>query len=618
MMKHNIRLIALLLSLVMLLGIFAACNTTPPVETTQQEETTEAPTPERTAIDLIVSGESTVRIIRPQNLTSGDAAVEAAVLIRNKIENSTGVRLDIVDDFKKPTESYDDSTVEILVGNTAYPQTEAAIEGLKFSDYVIKLVGNKIVIFGYTDDAMKAAATAFVQLVAQHAVTDDNKISSVSIPLEELNVAKTHSGSKLYGVLPSFDGATFYATYKSNTDCNELILKNVTAESYVDYVSKLTSAGFIKYTSNDMNGNLFTTLYNSEYTLNVGFYKPYKECRIVIEPYADSTLIGTEAKPYTAVTTSQLTMIGCEYKNSEGKIQGNGLSLLFRLADGSFVIVDGGHNTEAHASNLVKAIKEQAKDYASGKNIRIAAWFISHAHGDHDGVIRGKTSYFSQFTVERVIACFMTDEERAISASVYSNNFSIGEGGSDDADRAAAASLGADFIVCHTGQRFYFADSVFEILYTVENYGPTTVNALNTSTSLVKVTTTDPKTGSSTTTMVMGDVTGPAMAICNKLYGTWMKSDIVQVAHHGYTTWGNDAAMATAYKYMSPEIVLWPQGNNAFPNYKEKSYNKVLWDGTNKNFKQMYVAGWIGSQYIVPLPYSGDTATITQKPVKQP
>jgi hypothetical protein len=93
-----------------------------------------------------------------------------------------------------------------------------------------------------------------------------------------------------------------------------------------------------------------------------------------------------------------------------------------------------------------------------------------------------------------------------------------------------------------------------------------------------------------------------------------MRSEIVQVAHHGYTTWGNDTAMATAYKYMSPEIVLWPQGSSAFPNYKEKSYNKVLWDESNKNFQQLYVAGLAGSLYTVPLPYSGSPDSVIALP----
>lgn len=620
-MKLNIRLISLLLSLIMILGIFASCDSDP-ADTTEADQTsdtagngdvTEAPSAgERTAFELIVNGEATVKVIRPEALNSNSPAVTAAVKIRNKLEDTTGVKLTMGDDFKKATESYDETTIEILVGNTKYPQTAEAIKDLKYGDFTVKAVGNKIIVFGFTADAIDHAANQFIKIVKEY-YDKDAAVANLTIPTEALDVTGTHAGSKQLSILPVIDGSSFYSTYASNIDCEEIILDDVTADSYNAYITKLEGEGYTKYTSNDINGNLFTTLYNNDYTLNVGYYKPYDQCRIIMEPYSAETLPGLESEnQYKVVTTSQVTMIGCEYKKSDG-YAGNGLCLLFRLADGRFVIVDGSFNRADNAATLVNIIKEQAKEYATGKDIKIAAWFVSHAHSDHDGVLKGQYTSFRQFTVERVIANFMTDEERQRSINSYSDNWSSTEGGSDDDDRAAAAALGADFIVCHVGQRFYFADTVFEILYTVESYGPTIVNALNTSTILVRAITTD-ASGKSSTTMIMGDCTGPAMAICNKMYGTNLRAEIVQVAHHGYTTWGNDTAMATAYKYMAPEIVLWPQGNNAFPNYKEKSYNKVLWDGTNKNFQQMYVAGWIGSQYIVPLPYSGSADSVISLP----
>jgi len=630
-MKLNIRLIALLLSMIMILGIFAACNEIiPPAETepgsgaeqsTEQggEETTAPESGERTAFDLIVNGETTVKIIRPADLNSDNPTVVAAVKVRNKLEDVTSVKFTMGDDFKKASEEYDHSKVEILVGNTDHPQVAEAIKDLKYGDYTVKAVGNKIVIFGFTEGAINYAVNQFSKIVAEYA-NKENDTVNLSIPVEALNVSGTHSGSKELSILPAYDGATFSATYQSNIACEEIILDDATVDSYNAYIAKLESAGYTKYTSSDLSGNLFTTLYNKDYTLNVGYYKHNDQCRIIMEPFGDETLIGTEAdNKYTAVTTTQVTMIGNEYYNGSENV-GNGLTLLFRLADGRFVVVDGAFNRSENANNLVNAITEQAKEYATGKDIKIAAWFVSHAHGDHNGALIGQTNAFKKFTVERVIANFMTDEERQRSmASSYGGNWSEKgtEGDSDDKTRNAAATLGADFVTCHVGQRFFFADTVFEILYTVESYGPTVVNALNTSTILVRAITTDDK-GNSTSTMVMGDCTGPAMAICNKMYGTDMRSQIVQVAHHGYTTWGNDSAMATAYRYMSPEIVLWPQGNNAFPNYKEKSYNKVLWDATNKNFQQLYVAGWSNSQYIVPLPYNGDVNSITSIVTTQP
>ena len=623
-MKFKTRLLSFLLVASMLLACLISCTpestpeeTTPSVPDTSAEASetesveTEYQTP--SVFDLILNGETEVKIIRPENLSSDDGYVIAAIALRDAIDDVTGARLKMGDDFKKASDSYDDSTVEILVGKTAHPQVAAVAEGIGYGDYAIRAVGNKIVIMGYTDAAIEAAVNTFVAIVESYKTEADGKVS-VSIPSEKLNVVETHSSSKSLNAVPVFFEADFVATSTSDTKCKQVILNGATEEEFNAYITKYESNGYKKYTENNISGNLFATFYSDDYTVNVGYYKAYKECRIIIEPFAEKTLIGLESdNNRPTVTTSQITMLGCEYKESSGSYKGNGLSLLYRLSDGSFVIVDGGHdgNSSYWASNLINTIKEQAKEYATGKEIRIAAWFISHAHGDHMGMLNKEAAQFAkQFTVERVVANLMSTEEINKSlASSYGENFGGGEANTTNKVRNAAKTLGADLIQCHTGQRFYFGDTVFEILYTVENFAPSITNALNTSSILVRSTTTD-AAGNSTSVMVMGDVTGPAMAICNKLYGTDLDCEIVQVAHHGYQTWGNDNAMISSYKLMSPEIVLWPMGAHAYQTHKDKAYNKVLWDGTNTSLQQVYVAGWNNTQHTVPLPYNGDTASI--------
>ena len=536
------------------------------------------------------------------------------------IETATGARPKLGDDFKKATESYDDSTLEILVGKTKHGQVTSVAKDLSYGEYAIKAVGNKIVIMGYSDAAIEAAVKDFTVIVETY-TNKQNGTSSLSIPSEALNIVDECGDAKALNAVPVFFDATFSATSTSDKACDQIILEDATEEEYLAYLTTLEGAGYQKYTDNNINGNLFATYYSADYTVNIGYYKPYEECRIIVEPFDEKTLIGLESdNNRPTVTTSQVTMFGCEFKASDGSYKGNGLSLLYRLSDGSFVIVDGGHDTNSSywASNLISAIKTQAKDYATGKEIRIAAWFVSHAHGDHMGMLHKEASQFAkQFTVERVIANLMSTEEINKSlASAHGGNFGGSEANTTNKVRNAAKTLGAELIQCHTGQRFYFGDTVFEILYTVENFAPSITNALNTSSILVRSITTD-ASGKSTSIMVMGDVTGPAMAICNKLYGSNLECEIVQVAHHGYQTWGNDTAMIASYKLMSPEIVLWPMGLHAYENYKDKAYNKVLWDGTNTSLQKVYVAGWNNTQHTVPLPYNGDTSSITSKITSQ-
>ena len=626
-MKKNIRLIALILTLIAALTLLAACTlggdeTTLPSETEAPDTVADETTAEavaQTSFDLILNGETAFTIIRPQDRPSTDPSVAVAVKIRNEIEAATGVKIGMSDDFKKSSEEYDNASYQILVGNTKYPQRDEAALGLKYGDYAVRQIGNKIVIFAYTPEAMDHAADVFIDIV-KNCISTEGTATSVNIPFELLNITDTHKGSEKLSALPIYEGATYSCVSDSDLNGTQLVLDDADLAGYNAYVATLESMGYTTYTTNNINGNLFATLYNSEQTINIGYYEKLEECRIVMEPFTPKTLIGLESdNNRPTVTTTQVTMLGCEYQKSDGGYAGNGLSLLFRLSDGSFVIVDGGHTTNSaiFANNLIGAIKEQAKDYATGKDIRIAAWFVTHAHGDHMGMLRVEASKFNQFTVERVVANLMSESELQRSfASSSGGNFAGSEGTANNYVRQAAATLGAEMVVCHTGQRFYFGDTVFEILYTVENFAPSITNALNTSSLLFRAVTTD-ASGKSTSVMVMGDVTGPAMSICNRIYGKDMRSEVVQVAHHGYQTWGNDSAMISAYNYMSPEIVLWPMGLHAYDTYKEKAYNKVLWDGTNKNLHKVFVGGWSNTQYIVPLPYSGDPDSVIAKVTKQ-
>ena len=121
---------------------------------------------------------------------------------------------------------------------------------------------------------------------------------------------------------------------------------------------------------------------------------------------------------------------------------------------------------------------------------------------------------------------------------------------------------------------------------------------------------TDPKTGKQTVYMSTGDATGPAFKFCNLAYGDYLKADIVQVAHHGYTTWGTTEGTIAAYTRMAPATLLWPQGSGAYPSYRTKNYNVVLYNETNPNWKETYVAGEEGRLVIVPLPYTVGTCNV--------
>ena len=598
----NKKILSCLLATLMLLALLCACGIQAPETTTaSSSDTTVASTTEaipETPVDIniVTDGKAIFKLIRDEDAESSGVEVAQARVIMNQVKDLTGATMSLGTDWVKRGSELDASTYEILVGMTAYPETAEVENSLSYGDWALRLVGNKIVVFGYDATSLSQATTKLVSIMKK-GVSEDGK--SIVLKAEDLNVTGTKNNQ--LNALPRYDGGVFSAYYEAGANCDEIIVGETNLEQYNAYLKKLDNSGFTCYTTHEIAGNHFATYTNDKYTLTAGFYAYESAARLLIEPLAPAVGLK-EDNVYTPITTSQITMLGLEYQKGDGSYTSNGLSVLIRLTDGRFVVVDGGFNNGSTAKLLADALKEQSKEYATKiSDITIAAWIVTHAHGDHYGALLGQVSYFNGMNIERILVNFLSEAERQKAISAYSNNWSSTEGQDYRSIPGTAKILGAEVHQIHVGQVYYFADLEMEVLYTIESFAPNTCNALNTSSTVTRMT-----FGGKTTYMSTGDATGYGMEICADMYGDYIQSDIVQVCHHGYTTWGDDAGMIEAYRTINAPTVLWPQGTHAYPNYKGKSYNAVLFEVSN--YKEVYVAGVHGDQIIVPLPYTVGTA----------
>lgn len=618
-MKINAKPLALLLALLLAISSLIGCTPEEiPEETTVSAESTVAvetePVPEGPASFTLVSGgTANVKIVRPANLDTDSMPVKVAIEIRKVIKNVTDVNPELGDDWIKKDASYDSSTLEILIGSTGYSETAEVINSLTYGEYAVKAVGNKIVVFSFTDAGYTKAMNEMVTMLKNSVTAEADGTKTLTLTAEQLSIVK--KSDAMTSSLPVYEGGKFSSVTDMGDGTYGVIIENTTADEYKTYLSKLIDTGYQTYAENDIVGNLFATLYTEKYTVNAGYYKNSKEVRVIIEPFEEDTL-PTKKSDAAPVTTSQVSMIGVEGIYS-GEYQQNGMCILYRLSDGSFVIVDGGHhgNSSIYAANIIKALREQSKDYAkTDKDITIAAWIISHPHTDHFGTLMNEYKQFTKFNFERIM-CNFWPEGAFKTAQNTTSSFASGQYKNYNKTVSVAKEIGVDYVVPHVGQVWWFGDTAFEILYTLDSYLPTVANAFNTSSIVFRSITKD-ASGKETKVIITGDATGHAFNICNAMYKNELKCDVVQVAHHGGGTGGANSGTQSAYSFMKPSVILWPVGANHYSVVAANTYNHALLENQNPNFAELYIAGWQGNTVTLPLPYTLGTA-ITNNIVEQ-
>ncbi len=598
-MKFNIRIAAFVLVLVLLLSATAGCDKVPSgpdSETTTENTDTPVTTPApEGGIELIKDGKSQGRIIRSDKAIDYSSVLDAAGNIFDVIRKKTGVNVIPETDWVQKGKELDHEMPEILVGPTEYSESKEVYDSLGYGEWAVKAVGNKLVIAAYEQNAILTAASE-----AQKLINTVGAEGSLIIPSNTFLTGVRH---EMLNALPHYDNAKFISSYAATADAIMLYLTETDLASFEKYLEKLVSAGFKEYTRNPINGNLFATLNSDKYTVNIGYYAYENSVRITIQKLCEQ--VGLESENvYTKITTSQITLLGTK----TGASGANGLSMLIRLEDGRFIIIDGAHNRDDMASQLLARMKEQSAEYRrDGEKIVVAAWYITHTHADHTGMITGKYSrLINDVKVERVLVNFLDDIEQNKGAQRYSD-IEASEGGAESQVLSAARAFGAKVIYVHTGQILYFADLKMEILFTIIDFGPKVINAFNGTSVVSKMT-----FGGKTTMLVTGDATSAAMGSVNNIFGDHIKCDILQVNHHGAGPKpinGDMSGIKEAFKKVAPQLLLWPVSEDGFEEYKDKGYNVVLQSpetnekGQNPNLKESYHAGYTNEYVIVPLPY---------------
>lgn len=537
----------------------------------------------QTALDemvIVSGGVANYTVVRSENATS--RTVTAVSQLIKRIENYTGVRPEQNTDWHKEGTELDSDALEILVGHTAYPESAEALKGLGYGDYVVKQVGHKLVINSGSDAALDKALTSLYAVIKKQAVYGELVLAG--------DLLLTGTVSPIVNKLPIYpDGNTSFVA-DTGSESYLVLVEDTDAEGYGAYTELLVEEGFSLYTEREVNGNKFATYTDKNYAIHANYIAYSNEVRLIIEK-KDVLPALKEEETAKAVASPRFAMLGLEYEYNDTLLQ-NGMSFIWQLSDGSFIIMDGGVTRNRDS----KALYDFMYSYAPDKNnITVSAWIITHAHEDHHGTFVNfcQSSYINKVKIKQVIANFAGTEAVESTGSIDAG------GNSQNLINLAEKHAEDGYVKAHTGQIFHFGDASVDILYTYESILPKQITGSNTYSLICAV-----EVGGQRFLMP-GDATNDALTVAYKMYGKTLESDFVQITHHGAGLASNKHNGAVqVYTLSKAPVVLWPAGKNAYQAYRTQSRNiQAL---RKKTTEEIFVAG--SRNVVLLLPYTPGTS----------
>lgn len=496
-----------------------------------------------TTTDIVRDGKANYSIVRPEQASYN--ITECTKGLFNTVSQLTGVSINLTTDYLKAGETPDSSTLEILVGDTNRPETQQVKDSLGINEYAIQKVGNKIVIVGSSESLTVRAKDAFIDIVRDSlGYMVDEKCDL----LIKNDVYKNDSGNSNWLIdAPKYVGGALSGIADVSEDAYELVYNDTNAEEFDRYCEALEEQGYTLYGENEINENLYRSYYKDNKELVYTYYtKKDNSVRIIVSPFNDG-LLPLTFEATNKVTDFSVTQLKLDFANS-----GNGMSYIITLEDGSFIIIDGGSAGNSSCKNADWLHQKlQALNKREGTPV-IAAWYLTHIHQDHCGAFADfATKYGSQYILEYAIhnlpTKYIGDRDSDNLQSKFYENGKYA--------KAVNAFVGeAKTVRVHTGMKFNIHGAEFEVLYTWEDCFPTGIETQNDCSVVTKMTL------AGQTFFWTGDIQKQASDIIMENFGSYVKSDYLQLAHHG---WANGGSWEL-YRAVDPTVVFWSTTTEGF------------------------------------------------------
>ena len=469
-------------------------------------------------------------------LDADDAVKDALKTFASKYSSIVGAR----NVEPKRSGSYDADKSEILVGKVRYAECEEVYATLRYNEAKACVVGSKLVVAGYDSNLISEVLTELLTKLKDQADSDGN------ISLDGSFVIHKSFAEPLFAV-PVFEGSNPTIT-ETGDECYMVNFGSVGKDNFEMYCNTLVEDGLELYAEKTMEGNIYKTYHNDKYVVTALYTNYNSICKVLAEPLSETALpTKAEDNVYTPVEGCDTTVTQIGLLNENLGATYNGMCYVVRLADGSFIVVDGGFDFEGYEDRIYSVLRKQAPD---PDHIVIAAWIISHAHDDHVDVFENFfKAYADEVTIERFICNFPSWEQL--------ENIWEPEWVRIDKVRALLDEYFPDVpvIKAHPGQEFYIRNAKIDILFTIDIYDSLLDDYNNTSV-VFKLEAEGKKM------IFMGDHDDKGKTMSNLYRMQTLKSDIMQVAHHGLPENSSNELAAK----ICPKYAFWPAGAQVVKN----------------------------------------------------
>ena len=498
---------------------------------------------------------------------------------------------------------------EVFIGMVDRPENAALLSTIGPKEWVIAVEGDKVQVTAWNNTALIQACNSYVEILSEGAITTADGGVQVALPQGFKLKGNVNQNWILDFPKPEGEGIELYNTMNASDSSLQFLYtgSGVNAESYKEYCDTLKSEGYTVLTENEIEDSLFTTFvnYDTKTSLYVAYndfkhkdefsaydneasktktgdtdFYDFEACfRIVSSPtdheYAmlpDNTLLTKQN--YTKVTDSATSTMPL-YNSAVG------LMHIVTLEDGSFVVFDSGttnQNGNEHQQlwNLLCSMHTKIWGQApsASKPVRIAAWVVTHAHGDHFIAFEKMLEWLKNTSQSKLLKIdYMLGNYPNEYACYRLGGISYFENGIITNFQSDSVS-GFKFVKVHTGQKYYLANLEIEVLTTWDDLNPRKTYTDNDTNTVLRfsLSNQDAPKAAPVTQIWTGDANRWQSRWMCAMYGDYLKADMVSVAHHG-----NLGLEIEFYDLVSPTTVWWPHNASSVWNYLDPSKINTNW-----------------------------------------